>query len=115
MCGLCGNFDGNAENDFIKHNGEVVTNPEDFGDSWKENPTCLDLTNIVNDNGEKENQIQAEKQCQILRNDVFKECHSLVSNSINYFLQKLHVMCHFFTLVVLLFTFFKNYTYPLNV
>ncbi|KTG38571.1 hypothetical protein cypCar_00040556 [Cyprinus carpio] len=35
VCGLCGNFDGNANNDFMKHNGEVVTDPEDFGNSWK--------------------------------------------------------------------------------
>ncbi|KAL1247256.1 hypothetical protein QQF64_022632 [Cirrhinus molitorella] len=35
VCGLCGNFDDNANNDFVKHNGEVVTNPEEFGNSWK--------------------------------------------------------------------------------
>ncbi|KAL1247253.1 hypothetical protein QQF64_022629 [Cirrhinus molitorella] len=43
VCGLCGNFDGNANNDFKKHNGEVVTDTTDFGDSWKLNPDCPDV------------------------------------------------------------------------
>ncbi|XP_058622662.1 mucin-2 isoform X2 [Onychostoma macrolepis] len=80
VCGLCGNFDGNANNDFMKHNGEVVTDPEDFGDSWKMDPYCPDLKNMIY---LKENQhwsVWAEKQCSIITSDVFKDCHALVDS-----------------------------------
>uniref|UniRef100_A0A8C1UHN6 VWFD domain-containing protein n=1 Tax=Cyprinus carpio TaxID=7962 RepID=A0A8C1UHN6_CYPCA len=79
VCGLCGNFDGNAKNDFMKHNGEVVTDPEDFGNSWKVNPDCPDVTNMINVCKENPHRrVWAVKQCSIITTDVFKDCHALV-------------------------------------
>ncbi|KTG25129.1 hypothetical protein cypCar_00036541, partial [Cyprinus carpio] len=78
VCGLCGNFDGNAKNDFMKHNGEVVTDPEDFGNSWKVNPDCPDVTNMINVCKENPHRrVWAVKQCSIITTDVFKDCHAL--------------------------------------
>ncbi len=87
MCGLCGNFDGNANNDFMKHNGEVVTDPEDFGDSWKMDPYCPDLKNMIYFKKDQHKSSWIEKYCSIITSDVFKDCHALVSNNINYFIQ----------------------------
>uniref|UniRef100_UPI0037E8B019 zonadhesin, like n=1 Tax=Semicossyphus pulcher TaxID=241346 RepID=UPI0037E8B019 len=35
MCGLCGDYDGNANNDFTKPDGVQVGNVNDFGNSWQ--------------------------------------------------------------------------------
>ncbi|XP_043084733.1 mucin-2 [Puntigrus tetrazona] len=81
VCGLCGDFDGNANNDFKKHNGEVVTDSIDFGDSWRVDPNCPDVTNSIDFC--KVNQHRsawAEKRCTIIRSDVFEDCHALVDS-----------------------------------
>ncbi|XP_051975188.1 mucin-2-like [Xyrauchen texanus] len=81
VCGLCGNFDGNANNDFMKHNGEEVADADAFGNSWKVNPSCPDGTNRMNPCEEKPHRSAwAIKQCSIINNIVFKDCHSLVDS-----------------------------------
>ncbi|XP_074518433.1 zonadhesin, like [Halichoeres trimaculatus] len=35
MCGLCGDYDGNPNNDFTKPDGVQVGNVNDFGNSWQ--------------------------------------------------------------------------------
>uniref|UniRef100_A0A9J7XSW5 Uncharacterized protein n=1 Tax=Cyprinus carpio carpio TaxID=630221 RepID=A0A9J7XSW5_CYPCA len=81
VCGLCGNFDGNANNDFMKHNGEVVTDPEDFGNSWKVKPSCPDVTNVLHPcDANPHRHAWAIKQCRIITSHVFADCHSLVDS-----------------------------------
>ncbi|KAJ8338240.1 hypothetical protein SKAU_G00372060 [Synaphobranchus kaupii] len=45
MCGLCGDYDGNPDNDFTKPNGSLAGNADQFGNSWQtkddEDDTCL--------------------------------------------------------------------------
>ncbi|XP_071757273.2 alpha-tectorin [Centroberyx gerrardi] len=43
-CGLCGNFNGNPNDDFITPSGAMVTSPTQFGTAWKvaDNYTCSD-------------------------------------------------------------------------
>ena len=43
--GLCGNFDGDTENDFITQQGIVESTAELFGNSWKVSPSCPDVVN----------------------------------------------------------------------
>ncbi|XDV53263.1 hypothetical protein PO909_021818 [Leuciscus waleckii] len=79
VCGLCGNFDGNANTDFMKRNGEVVTDSEEFGNSWKVDPNFPDVTNVIDLCAEHSHRsVWAERRCSIITNDVFKDCHSLV-------------------------------------
>ncbi|XP_049338243.1 zonadhesin, like isoform X49 [Astyanax mexicanus] len=44
MCGLCGDYNGNPNNDFTKPNGSLAGNINDFGSSWQtdedEDDTC---------------------------------------------------------------------------
>lgn len=80
VCGLCGNFDDNANNDFMKYNGEVVTDPEDFGKSWRVDPKCQDKTNMMEPcEINLHRRALAEKRCRIINSDVFKECNAAVS------------------------------------
>ena len=41
MCGLMGNADGNARNDFQLPDKSITTNVATFGNSWKKNPRCV--------------------------------------------------------------------------
>lgn len=41
--GLCGNFDGDTENDFTTRQGIVESTAEIFGNSWKLSPSCPDV------------------------------------------------------------------------
>lgn len=44
MCGLCGNYNGNQGDDFLTPSGMVEALLEDFGNSWKLNADCQDLS-----------------------------------------------------------------------
>lgn len=43
VSGLCGNFDGDTENDFTTRQGIVESTAELFGNSWKVSPSCPDV------------------------------------------------------------------------
>lgn len=42
--GLCGNFDGDTENDFTTRQGIMESTAELFGNSWKVSPSCPDVS-----------------------------------------------------------------------
>uniref|UniRef100_A0A8C1GCX6 VWFD domain-containing protein n=1 Tax=Cyprinus carpio TaxID=7962 RepID=A0A8C1GCX6_CYPCA len=80
-CGLCGNFDGNANNDFVKHDGEEVTDAVAFGNSWKVNPSCPEVSNVMNPCEKNPHRSAwAIKQCSIITSSVFTDCHSRVDS-----------------------------------
>lgn len=35
MCGLCGDYNGSPDDDFIKPDGTLAANVNDFGNSWQ--------------------------------------------------------------------------------
>ncbi|XP_058264560.1 mucin-2-like isoform X2 [Hemibagrus wyckioides] len=79
VCGLCGNYDGNWNNDFMTRGGEEVTQATEFGNSWKVSATCPEASNIHNPCDMRPyRQAWAIKQCSILKSDVFSKCHSVV-------------------------------------
>ncbi len=82
VCGLCGNFDGNANNDFVKHDGEEVTDAVAFANSWKVNPSCPEMSNWMNPcEINPHRSAWAIKQCSIITSPVFTDCHSRVSKN----------------------------------
>ncbi|XP_076880262.1 mucin-5B-like [Brachyhypopomus gauderio] len=79
VCGLCGNYDGNANNDFTLRNQGVVNNALDFGNSWKESTSCPDANSISNPCFYNlYRQAWAQKQCSIIMSEVFTTCHTQV-------------------------------------
>lgn len=80
VCGLCGNYDGNANNEFMLRSQEVVIEPLDFGNDWKESSSCpvaREIRNPCSNNPYRES--WAQKQCSIIKSQVFTTCHSQVS------------------------------------
>uniref|UniRef100_A0A4W4E884 VWFD domain-containing protein n=1 Tax=Electrophorus electricus TaxID=8005 RepID=A0A4W4E884_ELEEL len=85
VCGLCGNYDGNANNDFTTRSQEVVVDSLDFGNSWKFSPMCpeaLAIQKPCTSNPYRE--AWAQKQCSIINSNVFSSCHSQVDPSTYY-------------------------------
>ncbi|KAL0968924.1 hypothetical protein UPYG_G00273790, partial [Umbra pygmaea] len=79
VCGLCGNYDGNLNNDLVSSNNQLEVGSAHFGNSWKVKPSCADATqpappcsnNIVK-------LVAVEQSCRVLTNDLFKDCNRLV-------------------------------------
>ncbi|KAM9718275.1 zonadhesin, like isoform 2-T2 [Menidia menidia] len=40
LCGLCGDYNGKANDEFRKPDGALTNNPNDFGHSWNTDPEC---------------------------------------------------------------------------
>ncbi|XP_040183643.1 mucin-2-like [Rana temporaria] len=79
LCGLCGNFDDNSQNDFMAKNMLPVVNVLEFGNSWKSDSACPDATAMINPCLKNPHrQAWAEKQCGLIKSDVFKICQSKV-------------------------------------
>ncbi|XP_034004778.1 mucin-5AC-like [Trematomus bernacchii] len=79
VCGLCGNYDGNANNDFTTRGNAVVVNPLVFGNSWKDLPSCPDAQSISSPcTTNPYRQAWSQKQCSLIQSDVFSACHSTV-------------------------------------
>ncbi|XP_072277619.1 mucin-2-like [Pyxicephalus adspersus] len=79
VCGICGNYDDNANNDFTTRSNSVVENLIEFYNSWKTDPKCPDAHDIKNPcsiNPQKK--AWATKQCAIITSDVFQPCHPQV-------------------------------------
>ncbi|XP_070344625.1 mucin-2-like isoform X2 [Equus asinus] len=79
VCGLCGTFDQRSNNDFTTRDHMVVESELDFGNSWKEAPTCPDVSATPEPcTLNPHRRSWAEKQCSIIKSPVFSACHSKV-------------------------------------
>lgn len=79
VCGLCGNFDSRSSNDFTTRDHMVVESELDFGNSWKEAPTCPDVSSTPEPCLRRPHRrAWAEKQCSLIKSPVFGSCHSKV-------------------------------------
>ncbi|XP_072282020.1 IgGFc-binding protein-like [Pyxicephalus adspersus] len=97
VCGLCGDFNGNADDDFRLPSGQLSTSAEEFGAAWNGDETVKDCRCKENCNGcdhlraaifgrdEACGQLQSE-------DGPFAECYGLV-NVTEYFNQCLLDMC----------------------
>ncbi|KAM9302197.1 mucin-2-like [Gastrophryne carolinensis] len=82
LCGLCGNYDGNANNDFTTRSNAVVANAEEFGNSWKLLQTCPDTS--VTPDACAQNPYRyawAQRKCSIINSAVFSACHPHVDSN----------------------------------
>ncbi|XP_040607314.1 LOW QUALITY PROTEIN: mucin-5AC [Mesocricetus auratus] len=79
VCGLCGNFDDNAINDFTTRSQSVVGDMLEFGNSWKFSPSCPDAL-VPKDpcSANPYRKSWAQKQCSIINSETFTACHAHV-------------------------------------
>ncbi|XP_070535301.1 mucin-2-like [Ptychodera flava] len=78
--GLCGNFNGDQNDDFKPPTGGFpLTLPEEFGNSWKVLDYCPEVPVIPSTcelHPERAN--WAKKSCSVIKSDLFRPCHSEV-------------------------------------
>ncbi|XP_012507384.1 PREDICTED: mucin-5AC [Propithecus coquereli] len=79
VCGLCGNFDDNAINDFTTRSQSVAGNALEFGNSWKFSPNCPDAPAPKDPcTANPYRKSWAQKQCSIINGATFAACHAHV-------------------------------------
>ncbi|XP_060118384.1 mucin-2 [Heteronotia binoei] len=79
VCGLCGNFDDKANNDFTTRSQVQASNALDFGNSWKRDSACPDIDADIEPCDQKPHRKSwAEKECSLIKSEVFAVCHPKV-------------------------------------
>ncbi|KAK2536625.1 hypothetical protein Q9233_003040 [Columba guinea] len=79
VCGLCGNYDGNGNNDFTTRSQSVVGNVLEFANSWKVSSSCPNASPTKDPcTANPYRKAWAQKQCSIITSEVFAKCHSQV-------------------------------------
>ncbi|XP_059510645.1 von Willebrand factor isoform X1 [Stegostoma tigrinum] len=79
VCGLCGNFDGNANNDLVGSGNQLEIEPIDFGNSWTVKHLCADAYQTPSPcSGNSLKQTLVENSCDIIKSGLFSECAQLI-------------------------------------
>ncbi|XP_053417590.1 mucin-5B [Nycticebus coucang] len=82
VCGLCGNFDDSAINDFTTRSQSVVGNVLEFGNSWKLSPSCPDALAPKDPcSANPYRKSWAQKQCSIINSATFAACRTQVDST----------------------------------
>ena len=78
--GLCGTYNGIRNDDLWTSYGTIVTDPVEFGNSWKVDPSCENATFVANpcDNDPVRKSI-AQQNCSALLRPPFNECSSHIN------------------------------------
>ena len=77
--GLCGNYNGNPNDDFVKPDKIATANVNEFSDSWKVDSSCPNRPPSLNpclNAGSLA--LQAKKKCSLLKLSPFSQCHNTV-------------------------------------
>lgn len=82
-CGLCGNFNGAAEDDFVTRNGSLGKDAFHFAADWKSEdvPGCDDgCSDSCPGCEEEESLVQSKSRCWVIQdpNGPFASCHSQI-------------------------------------
>uniref|UniRef100_A0A671WR55 VWFD domain-containing protein n=1 Tax=Sparus aurata TaxID=8175 RepID=A0A671WR55_SPAAU len=79
VCGLCGNFDGDGQNDFTTKGQMVVSSLLEFANSWKVSSNCPDVETIPDTCEARPNRHHwAKMMCSIITGETFRDCHKKV-------------------------------------
>ncbi|XP_077204093.1 IgGFc-binding protein-like isoform X4 [Paroedura picta] len=99
VCGLCGNYNGEAEDELLMPNGTLARNVTQFGNSWKvdEDSVAGCLPDTREDLGPPcppADRPTIEEQCHVLQSGVFAACHSKIK--LEHFVQTcIYDMCKY--------------------
>ena len=75
--GLCGNFNGNQEDEFVMPDKQVARNDQIFADSWKIDRSCPDAPPLPNPcTTAGANAKEAKAKCSMMRKQPFSVCHN---------------------------------------
>ncbi|NXX13323.1 FCGBP protein, partial [Podargus strigoides] len=99
LCGLCGNYNRNPDDEMMMKNGQVTSNPNTLGHSWKETdiPGCVELSAVGCPMAMTRQQQEVSKRsCGLLlqADGPFRACHDYV-DPVKYFQNCLHDFCLF--------------------
>ncbi|XP_015265735.1 PREDICTED: IgGFc-binding protein-like [Gekko japonicus] len=100
LCGLCGNYNGNKQDEMTMKNGGVAPTPSAFGQSWtvREIPGCteVDPGKCSNLPAIETHQRGLSKECGLIldKSGPFRECHSKVDPE-GYFHDCVYDYCFF--------------------
>ncbi|KAJ1178594.1 hypothetical protein NDU88_003839 [Pleurodeles waltl] len=84
VCGLCGDFDGRASNDFTTLGQSLESNAQNFGNSWKVFNSCPNAVMSSPCSSNPYREVWAQRYCSIIRSNVFQACHVMV-NPVQYY------------------------------
>ncbi|CAH2325437.1 mucin-5AC [Pelobates cultripes] len=93
VCGLCGNYDGNAVNDFITRSRSEVGDVFEFGNSWKLSQSCpnaIEAKDPCLSNPYRK--AWSQKKCSIITGPVFQACHPKI-DPMEYYESCVHDAC----------------------
>ena len=77
--GLCGNFNGQQNDEFIMPDKQITHNDQIFADSWKVDRSCPDAQPLPNPCiGVGTNAQEAKAKCSLMRQQPFSVCHNHV-------------------------------------
>ncbi|NXU24505.1 FCGBP protein, partial [Thalassarche chlororhynchos] len=100
LCGLCGNYNGNVGDEMMMKNGQVTSNPDTFGHSWKvtDIPGCVELSKVECPAiaAALQQQEASKTGCGIIQqaDGPFRACHAHV-DAVKYFQNCVHDFCLF--------------------
>jgi len=89
MCGLCGNYNGDAKDDFTGRGSVLYRNAVEFGNSWERGKRCMDTSLNTDLAGrcmtDRETMGWISDRCELFRQDeVLEHCNSLVNLEVYY-------------------------------
>ncbi|CAM5137583.1 unnamed protein product [Eretmochelys imbricata] len=97
LCGLCGNYNGDAKDDNLKPNGSIAGDSTELGESWlvAENNTICSPDQVLLCEPQLESEARKDTACGMITDltGIFKDCHAKVAPEI--FLENcVYDMCH---------------------
>ncbi|XP_061438749.1 mucin-19 [Rhineura floridana] len=79
VCGLCGNHNGNLQDELTTRQGLLAAGPVEFGNSWKTSSACSDtIDESFPCDANTYCKDWALRKCEIIRDYRFRACHSRV-------------------------------------
>jgi len=83
LCGLCGTYNDNKNDDLQKRDGHVTTSVVNFGDSWLVPDSCTsvskrDAQGVPGCSTDPAVIQEGQKRCRVLKEGVFSACNNVV-------------------------------------